>query len=87
MEHTGRIGGDCQCHPAAVVVATFFDTDLPTIRLERGDQTSMLWRVGAASAGRYAGRSVSLVHQAGALMLHRLDSRGGQADDWQCRAR
>lgn len=77
----------CQVQPANEVVANFFDTDPPTILLERGDQTRTLWRVGAASAGRYEGQNVGLVYQAGALTVDWLDTRSGQADAWQCRAR
>ena len=42
----------CQNNPANEVVASFFETDPPTIRLERGDRTVTLWRVGAAGEGK-----------------------------------
>lgn len=48
----------CENNPANEVVATFFETDPPTARLERGDQTVMAWRVPAGSGGKYEGRNV-----------------------------
>ncbi len=42
------------------VVATFFETDPPAARLERGDQTVTAWLVPAASGAKYEGRNVEL---------------------------
>jgi uncharacterized protein YecT (DUF1311 family) len=42
------------------VVATFFETDPPTVRLERGDETLTAWRVPAASGAKYEGQNVEL---------------------------
>jgi uncharacterized protein YecT (DUF1311 family) len=40
------------------VVATFFETDPPTARLERGDKTVTAWLVPAASGSKYEGQNV-----------------------------
>lgn len=77
----------CQGNAANEVVANSFDTDPPTIRLERGDQTKTLWRVGLASEGRYEGQNASLVLQASALKLSWLDTNSGKTDEWQCVSR
>jgi len=77
----------CQNNPANEAVANFFETDPPTIRLERGDRTKALWRVGAASDGKYEGQNVSLVHQGDELKLSWLDTDTGKTDDLQCKAR
>ncbi|HRL74173.1 MAG TPA: MliC family protein [Candidatus Accumulibacter phosphatis] len=77
----------CQNNPANEVVANFFETDPATIRLERGDRTLTLWRVGAASDGKYEGQNVSLVHQGSELKVNWLDTNTGKTDDLQCKAR
>lgn len=77
----------CQNNPANEVVASFFDTDPATIRLERGDRTVTLWRVGPAGGGKYEGRNVSLVHQASDLKVEWLDTNSGKTESLQCRAR
>jgi uncharacterized protein len=40
------------------IVATFFETDPATARLERGDATQTVWQVRAASGARYEGQNV-----------------------------
>lgn len=77
----------CQNNPANEAVANFFETDPATIRLERGDRTKTLWRVGAASDGKYEGQNVSLVHQGNELKLNWLDTDTGKTDELQCKAR
>jgi len=77
----------CQNNTAIEVVASFFDTDPATIRLERGDRTKTLWRVGDASAGKYEAQNVSLVHQGSELKLSWLDTDTGKTDELQCKAR
>ena len=77
----------CQNNPANEVVANFFDTDPATIRLERGDRTKTLWRVGAAGAGRYEGQNVSLVQQGNELKVSWLDTDSGKTDELMCKAR
>lgn len=77
----------CQGNPANEVVASFFDTDPATIRLERGDRSVTLWQVGAANAGHYEGRNVSLVHQDKIVKVSWLDTGTGKTDELQCTAR
>jgi uncharacterized protein YecT (DUF1311 family) len=77
----------CQGEPAKEVVANLFDTDPPTLRLERGDQTKTLWRVGVAGKGRYEGQNISLVYQLDTLKLEWLDTDTGKTDKWQCTTR
>jgi uncharacterized protein len=48
----------CENNPANEVVATFFETDPPTVQLERGDQTVTAWLVPAASGSKYEGQNV-----------------------------
>lgn len=77
----------CQNNPANEVVANFFDTDPPTIRLERGDRTATLWRVGAAADGKYEGQNVGVVQQGADLKVSWLDTNTGKTDELQCKAR
>jgi len=77
----------CQNNPANEVVANFFETDPPTIRLERGDRTKTLWRVGAATAGTYEGQNVSVAQQGSELKVSWLDTDTGKTDELQCKAR
>jgi uncharacterized protein len=50
----------CKDDPANEVVATFFETDLPTVRLERGDRTVTAWLVPAGSGSKYEGQNLEL---------------------------
>lgn len=77
----------CQNNPANEVVANTFDTDPMSIRLERGDRTVTLWRVGNATAGTFEGQNVSLVQQGGELKVSWLDTNTGKTDELQCNAR
>ncbi|MBL8386302.1 MAG: DUF1311 domain-containing protein [Burkholderiales bacterium] len=77
----------CQNNPANEVVANFFETDPGTIRLERGDRTVTMWRVGDASAGRYEGRNVGLVHMGNELKVDWLDTNTGKTEALLCKAR
>jgi uncharacterized protein len=49
-------GGD----PRNELVVTFFESELPTARLERGDRTATAWLVPTASGAKYEGRNVEL---------------------------
>lgn len=64
-----------------------FISDPATIRLERGDRSVTLWQVGAANAGHYEGRNVSLVHRDKAAEVSWLDTGRGKTDELQCTAR
>lgn len=48
----------CENNPANEIVATFFGTDPPTVRLERGDKTVTAWLVPAGSGSKYEGQNV-----------------------------
>jgi uncharacterized protein YecT (DUF1311 family) len=77
----------CQGQPANELVAHFFATDPPTIRLERGDRSSTLWRVGEPAAGRYEGQNVGAIHRGDGLALTRLDTDTGQTEQLRCQAK
>lgn len=77
----------CQDMPANEVVVDFFATDPPTIRVERGDRTRTLWRVGTESAGRYEGQNVDIVQQGTGLAIRWLDTNTGTTEELQCRPR
>jgi uncharacterized protein len=47
-----------ECNDGGQVVATYFDTDPPTARLERGDKTVTAWLVPAGSGSKYEGQNV-----------------------------
>jgi uncharacterized protein len=48
----------CENNPANEVVATFFETDLPSARLERGDRSVTAYLVQTGSGARYEGQNV-----------------------------
>ncbi len=50
----------CDGQPANQVIATFFDTDPPTLIAERGDQVSLMFLQAAASGSKYQGRNEML---------------------------
>jgi uncharacterized protein len=77
----------CRNNPANEVVANFFDTDPATIRLERGDRTKTLWRVGNAAAGTYEGQNVSLQQRGNEIQIGWLDTDTGKTEDLRCTAR
>ena len=76
----------CQNNPANEVVANFFATDPASIRLERGDRTVTMWRVGRPEDGKYEGQNVSLVHQGAGLKLSWLNTETGKTDELDCKA-
>jgi uncharacterized protein len=77
----------CNGNPANEVVANFFASDPPTIRLERGDRTATLWRVPQGADGLYEGPNVSVVQQASGLNVEWLDTNTGTSESLQCAAR
>ncbi|MFN7727210.1 MAG: lysozyme inhibitor LprI family protein [Rubrivivax sp.] len=83
----------CELQPANEVVLSFFDTDPATLRLERGDRSATLWRVGepeparAAGTSLYEGRNVSAELAPPALRLTTLNTTTGQTEALQCLAR
>ena len=50
----------CDNNPANEVVATFFETDPPTARVERGDRSVTVWLVPASSGSKYEGQNLEL---------------------------
>ena len=50
----------CGDTPANEIVATFFDTDPPTARVERGDRSVTVWLVPAGSGSKYEGQNLEL---------------------------
>ena len=77
----------CGSNPANEVVAHFFATDPATIRLERGDRTVTMWRVGTAGDGTYEGQNVSLVHKGNEVQVNWLHTATGTSEELLCKAR
>jgi endonuclease YncB( thermonuclease family) len=77
----------CQDGPAHEVVANFFETDPATIRMERGDRTVTMWRIGAAVAAMYEGRNVNLVQVGNGMTLDWPDAETGKTDELPCEKR
>ena len=65
----------CENNPANELVATFFETDPPTARLERGDKTVTVWRVPAASGSKYEGQNVEFWTKGKEAAVTWLDSK------------
>jgi uncharacterized protein len=75
----------CQGNPANQVVASYYDSDPPTIRLERGDRTATIWRVGTSVPEKYEGQNVSLTRQSSQLMVNWLNPGTGQSEELKCK--
>jgi len=56
---TGPIFFTCEDNPANEVIATFFQTDPPTIIAEHGDRVSLMYLRPSRSGARYQGRNES----------------------------
>jgi len=66
---TGPIFYACDGDPRNAVIATFFQTDPPTLIAERGDQVSLMYLQPSGSGAKYQGRNESLwEHQGEALI-------------------
>jgi Membrane-bound lysozyme-inhibitor of c-type lysozyme len=76
----------CQNNPANEVVVNVFETQPPTIRIERGDRTTTLWEVGAAVNGLYEGQNVSLIHQGSEIKVSALNTNTGKTGELDCKA-
>ncbi len=70
----------CENNPANEVVATFFETDPPTARLERGDRTATAWLVPAGSGSKYEGQNVEFWTKGDGAQVTWLD------EELECRA-
>jgi uncharacterized protein len=77
----------CQNNPANEIVATFFDTDPPTARLERGDRTVLAYLVRTASGAKYEGQNVSFWNKGSEAMVTWMNTATGATDELQCKVR
>jgi hypothetical protein len=77
----------CQNNRANEIVANFFETEPPTIRLERGDRTVTVWRVGVPGDRHYEGQNVSLGGKGNDLKLSWLNTDTAKTDGLQRKAR
>lgn len=59
----------CDRDPRNEVVATFFQTDPPTLVAERGDQVSLMYLGPSGSGSKYQGRNESLWEHHGEAMI------------------
>jgi uncharacterized protein len=76
----------CNGERSNAVVASYFASDPPTIRLERGDRTATLWRIPQGADARYEGQNVSLVRRAGNVTVEWLDTNSGETEQLDCAA-
>lgn len=83
----GPVSFACQNNPANEVVASFFDTDPPTARLERGDRTVTAYQVASASGAKYEGQNVTFWNKGQEASVSWLNVATGQTEDLQCKAR
>src|SRR5262245_60095276 len=59
----------CDGDPSNEVIATFFQTDLPTLIAERGDQVSLMYLQPSGSGAKYQGGNESLWEHHGEAMI------------------
>ncbi|WP_319586431.1 MliC family protein [uncultured Desulfobulbus sp.] len=69
VAHIGPVIYLCGDHPQSEVVATFFQTNPPTLIAERGDQVSLMVQQQSASGARYQGRNESLWEHHGEALI------------------
>jgi uncharacterized protein len=77
----------CQNNPANEIVATFFDTDPPTSRLERGDRTVTAYLVRTASGAKYEGQNVSFWNKGNDATVSWMNPATGVTEELQCKVR
>lgn len=77
----------CQNNPANEVVATFFETDPATARLERGDRTVTAYLVPAASGAKYEGQNVTFWNKGNDASVSWMNPATGVTEDLQCTVR
>jgi len=66
---TGPVFYACDGDPRNEVIATFFQTDPPTLVAERGDQVSLMYLQPAGSGSKYQGRNESLWEHQGEAII------------------
>ncbi len=71
----------CNNEPANEVVATFFETDPPAARFERGDRTVIAWQVRTGSGAKYEGQNLSFWNTGNEATLT------WQGEELKCQAR
>jgi membrane-bound inhibitor of C-type lysozyme len=59
----------CEGDPRNEVIATFFQTDPPTVIAERGDRVSLMYLQPSGSGAKYQGRNESLWEKAGEALI------------------
>ena len=65
----GPVMYSCDGDPRNEVVATFFQTDPPTLIAERGDQVSLMYLQPSGSGSKYQGRNETLWEKAGDAII------------------
>jgi len=69
IPETGTVRYECDGIPANEVIATFFQTDPPTLVAERGDNVSMMYLQPSGSGAKYQGRNESLWEHHGEALI------------------
>lgn len=77
----------CQNNPSNEIVATFFETDPPSARIERGDRTVTVYLVPSGSGAKYEGQNVEFWNKGNEAMVSWLNTATGKSDDLQCKVR
>ena len=77
---TATIRYECNGEPANEVIATFFQTDPPSLVAERGDSVSLMYLQPSGSGSKYQGRNETLwEHHGEALIIW-----GAEAPEMRC---
>lgn len=75
VPHKGPVRFVCGNNPANEVIATFFETEPPTLMAERGDSVSLMFLQPSASGAKYQGRNESFwEHQGEAQIIWGYDA-------------
>lgn len=77
----GPIFYTCDGDPKNEVIVTYFQTDPPTLIVERGDQVSLMFLQPSASGAKYQGRNESLWEHQGEARIR----WGTDAPEMRCR--
>jgi len=77
----------CQNNPSNEVVATFFETDPPAARLERGDRTVIAYLVPAGSGAKYEGQNVTFWNKGNEALVTWMRPATGVTEELQCKLR
>lgn len=77
----------CNGNPANELVATFFASEVPSARLERGDRTVTTYQVPTASGTRYEGRNVWLASTGTEATASWMNEATGETQQLTCTQR